>query len=173
MVGLINSFKKFTIILTFLIILGFCTVYLFDLFIAVPINLSMLSKEALRLALILGFSLVVLLLIRHAKSLMTSRIGVQAATVLQFSMGVVAVLVMSFGVLDTLGVSPTSLLAGAGIASITIGLIISTFVGGILAGAMVFTTQRFREGDDVLVNNIPGRIIGMTTLVTKIRTEMG
>ena len=173
MVGLINSFKKFVIILTLLVVLGFCTVYLFDLFVAAPINLSMFSREALHLVLILGFWLVILLLIRHAKSLMTARIGVQAATVLQFSMGVVAILVMSFGVLDTLGVSPTNLLAGAGIASITIALIISTFVGGILAGVLVFTTQSFKEGDDVLVNNIPGKIIGMTTLVTKIRTEVG
>lgn len=173
MVGSINSFKKFAVVLTFLIVLGFCTVYLFDLFVAAPINLSIFSRETFRIVLIVGFWLVILLLIRHAKSFMTARIGAQAATVLQFSMGVVAVLVMGFGVLDTLGVSPESLLAGAGIASITIGLIISTFVGGILAGALVFTTQGFKEGDDVLVNNIPGKIINMTTLVTKIRTEVG
>jgi small-conductance mechanosensitive channel len=104
---------------------------------------------------------------------MTARLGAPAATVLQFSIGAIAVLVMSFGVLHTLGVSPESLLAGAGIATITVGLIISTFVSGILAGALVFTTHSFRVGDDVLVNNVPGKIIDMTALVTKIRTDVG
>ena len=171
--GLIDSFKKFTIVLTFLIVLGFGTVYLFDLFVAAPINLFTFSRETFRIILIVGFWLVILLFIRHAKSFMTTRIGAQAATVLQFFMGTIAVLVMSFGVLHTLGVSPDSLLAGAGIATITIGLIISTFVGGVFAGALVFTTHSFKVGDAVLVNNIPGRIIDMTALVTKIGTDVG
>jgi small-conductance mechanosensitive channel len=173
LVGLINSFKKFAIILTFLTVVSFGTVYLFDLFVAAPINLFVFSRETFRIILIVGFWLVILLFIRHAKPFMTTRVGAQATTLLQFSMGIVAVLVMSFGVLHTLGVSPESLLAGAGIASITIGLIISTFVGSILAGALVFTTHSFRVGDDVLVNNIPGKIIDMTALVTKIRTDVG
>jgi small-conductance mechanosensitive channel len=84
-----------------------------------------------------------------------------------------AVLVMCFGVLDTLGVSAQSLLVGASIASITIGLVISTFVGNILSGVFVFTTQKFRVDDAVLVNNIPGNITEMTPIVTKIRTEVG
>lgn len=173
MVDFVDSFKKFTIILASLIVLGFSTVYLFDLFLAAPINLFIFSRETFRIVLIVGFWLVILLFIRHAKSFMTARIGAQAATLLQFSMGAVTVLVMTFGVLHTLGVSPESLLAGAGFASITMGLIISTFVGGILAGALVFTTHSFRIGDDVLVNNIPGKIIEMTALVTKIRTDVG
>jgi small-conductance mechanosensitive channel len=172
LVSLINSFKKFAIFLTFLIVLGFCTVYLFDLFVAAPINLFIL-REGFRIILIIGFWLAALLFIRRSKSFMTARIGAQATTVFQFLLGAIAVVVMSFGILQTLGVAPESLLAGAGIASITIGLVISTFVGSILAGALVFTTHSFRLGDDVLVNNIPGKIIGMTTLVTKIRTEVG
>jgi small-conductance mechanosensitive channel len=173
MVDLINSFKKFAIVLTFLIVLGFGTVYLFDLFVAAPTNLFIFSRETFRIILIVGFWLIILLFLQRAKPFMTARIGAQAATLLQFSMGAIAVLVMSFGVLHTLGVSPESLLAGAGIATITIGLVISTFVGGVFAGALVFTTHSFRVGDDVLVNNIPGKIIEMTALVTKIRTDVG
>jgi small-conductance mechanosensitive channel len=172
-VGFVDSFKRFAIILASLVVSGFATVYLFDLFVATPINLFVFSRETFRIILIVGFWLVILLFIRHTKSFMAARIGAQAATVLQFSMGIMAVLVMSFGVLHTLGVSPESLLAGAGIASITIGLIISTFVGGILGGALVFTTHNLKVGDDVLVNNIPGKIIDMTVLVTKIRTDVG
>jgi small-conductance mechanosensitive channel len=171
--GFVDSFKKFAIVLTFLIVLGFGSVYLFDLFVAAPIDLLLFSRETFRIILIAGFWLIILLFIRHAKSFMSARVGAQAATVLQFSMEVIAVLVLIFGVLHTLGVSPESLLAGAGIASITIGLIISTFVGAILSGVLVFTTHSFKVGDDVLVNNIPGKIIDVTALVTKIRTDVG
>jgi small-conductance mechanosensitive channel len=170
---LVDSVKKFVIILTFLIGLALITIFLFDLFVATPINLPVFLRQAARISLILGFWLVILLVIRRAKPLMTARIGTQAATILQFFMGVIAVLVMSFAVLHTLGVSPESLLTGAGIASITIGLIISTFVGGILAGALVFMTHQFRVGDSVVVNNIPGKVTDITVLVTRIRTDVG
>jgi len=171
--GLVDSFKKFAVVLTFLTILSIVSVYVFDLFVATPVNLLVFSREVFRIILIVGFWLVILLFIRRSKSFMTARIGVQAATVLEFSLEAVAILVMSFGVLHTLGVSPESLLAGAGIVTITIGLIISTFVSGILSGALVFSTHSFRVGDDVLINNIPGRIVDMTALVTKIRTDVG
>jgi small-conductance mechanosensitive channel len=93
--------------------------------------------------------------------------------VLQYFIGAISILVMSFGVLHTVGVSPETLLAGAGIASITVGLIVSTFVGGILAGALVFTSHQFRVGDTVMVNNIPGKVTEITALVTRIRTDVG
>jgi len=80
---------------------------------------------------------------------------------------------MSFGVLHTIGVTPETLLTGAGIISITIGLIISTFIGGILSGALVYTSHKFRFGDNVIVNNIPGKVTEITALVTRIRTDVG
>lgn len=169
----VDSFKKFTIFLTFLVIVGISTIYIFDVFVAAPITLPLFLTQALRIILILGFWLTIILLLRQAKPFMTARIGNQAATVLQFSLGAIAVIVMSFGVLHTLGVSPETLLTGAGILSITIGLIISTFVGGILAGALVFTTHQFKVGDTVIVNNIPGKVTDITALVTKIRTDVG
>jgi len=169
----VDSFKKFSIFLTFLVILGISTIYIYDLFIAATINLPSFLTQAFRIIIILGFWLTIILLLRQAKPFMTKRIGNQAATVLQFSMGAIAVIVMSFGVLHTLGVSPETLLTGAGIISITMGLVISTFVGGILAGALVFTTHRFKVGDTVLVNNIPGKVTDITALVTIIRTDVG
>jgi small-conductance mechanosensitive channel len=171
--GLVGSFKRFTIFLTFLVILGFSTIYIYDLFIAATINLPLFLIQAFRIILILGFWLTIILLLRQTKPFMTKRIGNQAATILQFSTGAISVLVMSFGVLHTLGVSPETLLTGAGIISITMGLIISTFVGSILAGALVFTTHRFKAGDSVVVNNIPGKVIDITALVTIIRTDIG
>ncbi len=171
--GYLNSFKRFAVFLSFLIIVGFSTIYLFDLFVAAPINPPTFLVQAVRIILILGFWLTVIVLLRQAKTFMTNRVGNQAATILQFSIGAISVLVMSFGVLHTLGVSPETLLTGAGIASITIGLVISTFVGGILAGALVFTTHKFKVGDSVIVNNIPGKVADITALVTVIRTEVG
>lgn len=173
MASLVDSFKRFAIILTFLVILSLGTVYIFDQFVAGPTNLFIFLRETIRIILIVGFWLIILLFLQRVKPFMTSRLGAPAATVLQFSIGIIAVLVMSFGVLHTLGVSPENLLVGAGIATITIGLIISTFVSGILAGALVFMTHSFRLGDDVLVSNVPGRIVDMTALVTKIRTDVG
>jgi small-conductance mechanosensitive channel len=114
-----------------------------------------------------------MLLLRRARPLLTTRIGAQAASVLQFFIGAIVIVVMGFGVLHTLGVSPETLLTGAGIISITIGLIISTFVGGILAGTLVFTSHQFRVGDTVIVNNIPGKVTDMTAIVTRIRTDVG
>jgi small-conductance mechanosensitive channel len=168
-----NSIRRFTTILVLLTGLALITIILFDLFVAAPVNLPVFLRQTVRIVLILGFWLIILLFIRRAKPLMTTRIGAQATTILQFFMVAISVLVMSFAVLQTLGVSPESLLTGAGIASITIGLIISTFVGGILAGALVFTAHQFRVGDDVLVNNIPGKVVDMTVLVTRIRTDVG
>ena len=171
--GLVDSFKRFAIILVFLVILSISTVYVFDQFVSAPTNLVIFSRETLRIILIVGFWLIILLFLQHAKPFLASRIGAPAAAVLQFVIGAIAVMVMIFGVLNTLGVSPESLLIGAGIATVTVGLIISTFVSGILAGALVFLTHSFRVGDDILVNNIPGRIVDMTALVTKIRTDVG
>jgi hypothetical protein len=101
--GLVDSFKRFTILLTFLIILGFSTIYIYDLFVAATINLPIFLTQVFRIILILGFGLTIILLLRQAKSFMTMRIGNQASTVLQFSIGAISVLVVSFGVLHTIG----------------------------------------------------------------------
>jgi small-conductance mechanosensitive channel len=170
---LLDSVKKFTIVIVFLVGLAFSTILLFDLFVATPINLPVFLREAFRIILILGFWLTIFFVIRRAKPAMTARVGAQATTILQFFMGTIAVLVMVFAVLHTLGVSPENLLTGAGIASITIGLIISTFVGSILAGALGFMTHQFRVGDNVVVNNIPGKVTEITILATRIRTDIG
>ena len=169
----VDSFKRFAIVLAFVIVLGLSTIYLFDVFVAQPINLPVFLRQSFRIIFILGFWLLVLFLLQRSKPLLTAHLGAKAATVMLYLMGAVAVLVMSFGVLHTLGVSPENLLAGAGIISIVVGLVISTFVGGVLSGLLVFTSHRFRMGDSVLVNNIPGKVTDITALVTRVRTDVG
>lgn len=104
---------------------------------------------------------------------MTQRMGVQAATLVQYILLAIAIMVMAFGILNTLKVSATDLLASAGIISVTVGLVISTFVGSLLSGLLVFTTYKFKEGDNVIVNNIPGKIEEMSALVMRIQTDVG
>ena len=85
----------------------------------------------------------------------------------------ISFLFATFGILETIGVKSTDLLTGAGIISITAGLVISTFVGSILSGFLVFTNYKFKVGEDVMVNNIPGKVIEMSALVMRIQTDVG
>jgi small-conductance mechanosensitive channel len=168
-----HSLKRLIVFLTAIVILSISTIYVFDLFIAAPINLPTFTAQAFRITIILVFWLTAIIILRRLKPLITPRIGNQAATILQYVVLAIAILVMTFGILNTLGVSPTELLTGAGIISITAGLVISTFVGSLLSGFLVFTTYQFKEGDDVMVNSIPGKVTEMTALVMRIQTDMG
>ena len=99
--------------------------------------------------------------------------GSQASTIIYYVMLTIALLFAAFGILDAAGAKTSDLLTGAGIISITAGLVISTFVGSILSGFLVFTNYRFKVGDYVMVNNIPGKVIEMSALVMRIQTDMG
>ncbi len=159
--------------LVLLIALGAGTVFLFSTFILEPINLSEIANQAIKIALIIGFWLTILVFINRSRPPIAKHLGEQTSIILQYFMGTIAILVMVFAVLDILKVSPQALITGAGFASITIGLIVSTFIGGILAGALVFFTHKFRVGDSVIINNVPGKITELTALVTRIRTDVG
>jgi small-conductance mechanosensitive channel len=171
--SILNSMKRLIIVYTSLVLAAAATILLYDTFVAIPISGSTLVGQAVGLSISIGFWIFILLFIRWTKPLMEKLIGEQATTVLQIVMGSIAVLFIVFAVLATLGVSPQSLLTGAGFASITIGLIISTFVGGLLAGALVFTTHKLRVDDLVIVNNVPGLVIELTPLVTRVKTDSG
>ena len=38
---------------------------------------------------------------------------------------------------------------------------------------LVFTNYKFKVGDDVIVNNIPGKVTEMTALIMRIQTDVG
>jgi len=116
----VASFKRFAIVLTFLTILGFSTIYLFDVFMAMPIDIPLFLRQTLRIILILGFWLLILYLLHRSKPVLTAQIGAQAASVVQITLQAVAIIIAGFGVLHTLGVAPEALLTGAGIVTITI-----------------------------------------------------
>jgi small-conductance mechanosensitive channel len=173
MAHVIPSLQRLVFYLIITLVLTIGTVYVFHQFIAEPISLSKLIEQAVEIIISLAFWLAAIAIIRRFKPLMTQRLGNQAATIVQYVILAIAILVMTFGILNILKVSATDLLTGAGIISITAGLVISTFVGSLLSGFLVFTNYQFRVGDNVMVNNIPGKVTEMSALVMRIRTDVG
>lgn len=173
--GLVSSIKRFVSILALLIIVTFIVAFAFEELIAKPMkpSLSDLLLQASRTAIVVVFSSVIIVFIRHSKALIARRVGVHPATVFQFFMVLAVAVIGLFAVLDIFQVPPTTLLVSGGIVSIVVGLVISTFVGNILAGTLVLMIHPFRVGDTVLVNNVPGRVEEITAMVTRIRNDVG
>jgi small conductance mechanosensitive channel len=168
-----SSLKRFVLSLIALVILTLVSVYLFDQLIAEQIGLSGLFHQTGRALIVVVFGSIAIILIRRSKHILSKHVGVHAATVFQFFIILAASLVMIFAFLNIFQVSPTNLLIGGGIVTIVVGLVISTFVGNILAGTLVLMTRPFKVGDTVVVNNVPCRVEEITTMVTKVKSDIG
>ena len=173
MANRIASLRRLVLYLIVTLVLTIVTLYVFHQFIAEPISLSKLFQQAFDIIISLTFWFAAVAIIRRFKPLMTQRVGSQAATIMQYILLAIAILVITFVVLSIIQVSATTLLASAGIISITAGLVISTFVGSLLSGFLVFTNYKFEVGNDVIVNNVPGKITEMTALIMRIHTDVG
>jgi small-conductance mechanosensitive channel len=173
LVDLVDSLKKFALIMVLLVVVTFSVVFVFDQLIASQTTLSVLFRQTSRTVIVVVFGSIIILFIRRSKSLIARRVGAHPATIFQFFMLVIAIIVMIFAILHIFDVSPTALLVGGGVVSIIMGLVISTFAGNILAGTMVLMTNPYRVGDDVLVNNVPGKILEITAMTTRIRNYIG
>lgn len=173
MAHVIRSFKRFVIYLIVTLALTIIVLYVFHQFVAQPISLSKLIEQSVEIIISVSAWLAAIIIMRRFKPFVTQRVGIQASTLIYYVMLALSVLVIAFVVLYVLKVSVTDLLASAGIISVTVGLVISTFVGSLLSGFLVFTTYKFKEGDNVIVNNIPGKVTEMTALVTRIQTDVG
>jgi small-conductance mechanosensitive channel len=171
--GLVNSLKRFLLVLVLLAGVTLSVALVFDQLVAGSTKLSVLFVQTIRTVLVIAFGSIIILFIRRFRSLIASRVGVHPATVLQFFIGIIVVIVMTFAVLNIFQVPPTTLLVGGGVVSIVLGLVISTFVGNILAGTLVLMTNPYRVGDDVLVNNVPGKIVEITAMTTRIMNYAG
>lgn len=173
MAGLLDSLKRLTATIVLIVVLAAATLVFFEAFIASPSNLPNQLDLLVNLSIVFAFTTVVLYIFTHLKKLLTPHLGVQVATVIQFLLMGLTITITSLVVLGFFNVSFTALIASAGIISVTVGLIISTFVGGILSGALIFTTHKLKIGDDIMVNNIPGKVEDMSALVVRIRTDVG
>jgi small-conductance mechanosensitive channel len=171
--GFVGSLKRFIFALIILVVLTLVSVYLFDQLIAEQIGLTGLFHQTGRALIIVLFGSVIILVIRQSKHLLSKHVGVHPATVFQFFMILAVGIVMIFALLNIFEVSPGNLLLGGGIVSIVIGLVVSTFVGNVLAGTLVLMTHPFKVGDTVLINNVPGRVEEITAMATKVKNDIG
>lgn len=172
----LSSVKRFAFIITLLAIVAFCVVFTFDQLVVVGAKLTITRAQIWRTTetlMVVSFGLVVIFVIRRSKPLLSKYVGLHLALIFQFFMIMIVGIIVSFATLDIFEVSPTTLLVGGSIASIIIGLVISTFVGNILAGTLVLMTHPFGVGDAVMVNNVPGKVEEITTMVTRIRNDIG
>src|SRR5208283_3175561 len=101
----IASLQRLVFYLIITLVLTIGTVYVFHQFIAEPISLSKLIEQAVEIIISLAFWLAAIAIIRRFKPLMTQRLGNQAATIVQYVMLAIAILVMTFGILNILKVS--------------------------------------------------------------------
>jgi len=173
MARVLPSLQRLVLYLIITLVLTIGILYVFHYFIAQPISLSKLFEQATEIIIGISAWILAVLIIRRFKPLLALRIGNQAALLIQYVMLSLATLIMVFGILTIVRVSATDLLAGAGIISITAGLVISTFVGSLLSGFLVFTNYKFNVGDSIMFNNTPGMIVEMTALIMRIQTDMG
>lgn len=173
MVDLVNFFKRFILVLVILIILTFTVAYGFDLLIAKSIGLSTLIIQSVRSVIVVVFGFVTILFVQRSKSLISKSVGIHAATVFRFFAVLITIIVMLFAILQIFQVESTTLLLSGGIISVVLGVVVSTFVGNILSGTLLLITNPFREGDLVTVNNVPGKVFEITSLVTRIRNDIG
>jgi small-conductance mechanosensitive channel len=171
--GILHSLKRLAAFLIFIIILAGATIAFFEVFVAAPTNITGTLDQLVDISIVFFFAAIAIFFLSKVKKLLTPHVGLQAATIAQFLLLTLALVITGFIILGFFSVSPTALLTSAGIITVTVGLIISTFVGGILSGALVFTTHQIKVGEDVMVNNIPGKVTDMTALVLRIRTDVG
>jgi small-conductance mechanosensitive channel len=169
----VSSLKRFVLSVAALVVLTLVSVFLFDQLVAEQIGLSGLFRQTGRALIVVLFGFLIIFSIRRSRHLLSKHVGVHLATVFQFFMILGVGIVLIFAFLDIFQVSPSSLLIGGGIVSIVVGLVVSTFVGNILAGTLVLMTHPFRVGDTVLVNNVPGRVEEITAMATKVKNDVG
>ena len=81
---------------------------LFHQFIAEPISLSKLFEQAVEIIISASFWLIAIFIIRRFRSLIAQRVGDQAATIIEYLLLAIAILVMTFGILNILEVSADS-----------------------------------------------------------------
>ncbi len=168
-----RSLERLFAALLILAIITLVSVYFFDQLISQQVGIASFVQQAGRISIVIIFGTIALLLIRRSKHIFLKYIGDQAASLLQIFMIVATLIVMIFSVLHILQVSPSSLLISGGIVSIVFGLIVSSFVGNLLAGNFVLMTRPYKIGDTILINNIPCKVEEITSLVTKVKNDFG
>jgi small-conductance mechanosensitive channel len=130
-------------------------------------------SQASKTLIILTLSAIAVIFLRQSKKILSSRLGAELSYLFELVIIIFIAIVSIFQILRVFNVETNTLLIGGGIISLTVGLIVSTFVGDTLAGMLVILLSLYRVGDTVLVNNIPCRVEDVTSLVTRFRNDAG
>ena len=168
-----RSLERLFATLLILVILTLVSVYVFDQLFAQQIGIASFFQQAGRISIVIISGSIAILLIRRSKRILSKFIGVHVASLFQILLILTALIVMIFSILHILQVSLSSLLISGGIVSIVFGLIVSSFVGNLLAGNFVLMTRPYKIGDTILINNIPCRVEQITSLVTRVKNDFG
>ncbi len=149
------------------------SVFVFDELVAPEIPPNVVFVQTLRVLIVLTTTGIAVFVIRRTKRFIVGRTRTNAANFFEFIMIVLILLVSTFSLLHIFNVDTNTLLLSGGIISITLGLVVSTFVGDTLAGMLVFLLNLYHVGDTVLVNSIPCRVEEISALVTRFRNDTG
>lgn len=78
-----------------------------------------------------------------------------------------------YAILSLIGVPIGTLIAGAGILSIAVGLGAQSFVSDVVNGFFILLEQQFDVGDEVDLNNIHGKVVGIGMRTTRVLSSDG
>ncbi|HYM33963.1 MAG TPA: mechanosensitive ion channel family protein [Steroidobacteraceae bacterium] len=81
--------------------------------------------------------------------------------------------VVSLLALDNLGVNITALVAGLGVGGIAIALAVQTMLGDLLASLSIALDKPFAVGDDLMLDNIQGKVEQIGIRSTRLRSVNG
>jgi small-conductance mechanosensitive channel len=115
----------------------------------------------------------VMALIRRSSKHIRESTGPYAASVFSYVLVILTFFAVILAVLDIFDVPASSLVLGGSFGAIIVGLAVSTLFGNIFSGALMLITKPVVVGDEVLVNNTPGRIEAISTVFTRIQNESG
>jgi len=151
----------------------FVSVFVFDKLVAPNISLNIIFLQTIRVLIVLLITFTAVFIIRRMKKRISNRTGTQAASFFEFLMIALLFTVSVFSLMHIFNVDTSTLLISGGIISLTVGLIVSTFVGNTLAGMLVQLLSLYHVGDTVLVNSVPCRVEEMSAFVTRFRNDAG
>ena len=77
--------------------------------------------------------------------------------------------ILIYWILSIIGVPISSLLAGAGIAGVALGLGAQGFLSDVINGLFILMERQFEVGDAVLINSISGTIASVGVRTTQVR----
>ncbi len=173
MSDIVASARKLVLSTLSLVVGSLVMILVFEQFLAIPSRIPTLVTQVVNVAIVIVSGSIVLFLTRRFKSRLSDSVGQHAAAVFSFFMIVIISLGVVFAILYILQVPPSTLLLGGGIITLVVGLFVSTLLGNIISGALMLVSYPFRVGDNVLLDNIPGRVEEVTAMFTQIRSYAG